>query len=173
MDNHWFGRKAPEGVTVAAAWGARAIYHPMRRERIDLLPDRQQCAPDSFPEANHQLSYWLNHRALAELNLRCRGLRGDSQDVVSWDDGEYHIEASPQGSCGYLYIGAWLRLPDESRGPVANDAAPAAPIAMLDKARCADSIAELLSGRSWDSDTLEAAADILRRAGYVIEEPAE
>src|SRR5262249_31444814 len=156
MDNHWFGRKPPEGVMVAAAWGARAIYHPMRRERIDLLPDRQQRAPDSFSEANHQLSHWLNHRALAALNLRCRGLRGDSPNGGGGADGKYHTEASPQASGGYLYIGAWLRLPDESRGPVANDhAAPAAPmIAMLDKARCADSIAELLSGRSWDSDTL-------------------
>jgi hypothetical protein len=31
-----------------------------------------------------------------------------------------------------------------------------------------DAIVTLLSGREWDADTLDAIADILRRAGFTI-----
>lgn len=97
-----FGRHPT--TDVAAAWGARAIF---TRGSIDILYDRQQMTGD--PEARHILAGWVDTVGLPKLAELTKRLRGSETSVVEWDDGEFHIEASPQASYGYLYIGAWRK----------------------------------------------------------------
>jgi hypothetical protein len=97
-----WGRSAPEGTNNDAAWGARAIF---QRGFIDLLPDRQDVA--GTRENVLTLNKWINSVGLKRLNKLVERLSGSSSEVVSFDDGPFHIEASPQSSYGYLYIGAW------------------------------------------------------------------
>jgi len=126
-----FGRQPPPEAVVA--WGARAIYsirsgraRQVKRTvagrtrrvfvqesivNIDLLWDRQRFAGDE--PAILAFKKVVDEKLLPALRIRCaeRGLPTNSHDVVEikTDDG-CTMEASPQGSYGYLYIGAW-RVP--------------------------------------------------------------
>lgn len=105
-----FGRQPPKGVKVA--WGARAIFKPVSKNpMIDLLWDRQ----DGFgsDEDKKDLLRWVDTVGMPWLHEQI-----EDQDVYSISrsmsvfrlarDG-YVIEASPQGSYGHLYIGAWKK----------------------------------------------------------------
>ncbi len=101
-----FGRTI-QGDQVAY-WGARAIYQGYSRNyHVDLLPDRQ--TGDNVSDA---FLFWLNNRALPWLQaeVRKQGLGTDSTEVLSLTEYKYHIEATPNGSYGYLYIGAAVKL---------------------------------------------------------------
>jgi hypothetical protein len=103
-ENYWFGRRAPEhGIT--AAWGARAIF---ASSMFQLLPDRQSWS-DGNADARSRLKKWVNEKGLVWLRSTVKGLSSVSQSVLMHDEGDFHIEASPQQSGGYLYIGAWER----------------------------------------------------------------
>jgi hypothetical protein len=97
-----WGRSAPEGTNNVAAWGARAIF---ANGCIDLLPDRQGAAGDQA--ALNDLIAWVNKIGLPYLREEVVKVSRSSSEVVNRDDSAYHIEASPQSSHGYLYIGAW------------------------------------------------------------------
>lgn len=43
---------------------------------------------------------------IMKLEKECK-MSFDSEEVVSHKDGKYIGQASPKGSCGYLYIGCW------------------------------------------------------------------
>src|SRR5437588_3250914 len=102
--DYWFGRHAPEqGIT--AAWGARAIFES---SRVQLLWDRQSWS-DAHPDAHSRLKQWVNEKALVWLRDAVQSLSPTLSTVLTHDDGDFHIEASPQQSGGYLYIGAWER----------------------------------------------------------------
>ena len=45
--------------------------------------------------------------------------------------------------------------------------------ALPDASDVLDEIHDLMSGKEWGPDTLDAIADVLRRAGFTIEEPWE
>jgi hypothetical protein len=124
-----FGRKAPDGAVVS--WGARAIYDFDLRHgwQIDLLWDRQQATGSEAHRA--LLQEFLNKYALPRLRAECR-LGPDSQEVFSFDEGGWHVEASTQASHGYLYIGAWP-LADVPEGKPPKYKAPPKP--RLPKAR--------------------------------------
>ncbi len=100
-----FGYKKPQGE-VACYWGARAIY---RDFQIDLVPDRQSCV-GSDPKAKEALISWLNRRGLSELRKQVQKsrLRGNESREVHFEDAGFYIEACPNASYGYLYIGAGL-----------------------------------------------------------------
>ncbi len=102
---HWFGRQAPR-KGIQASWGARAIFQgPL----IQLLPDRQSWS-DSNPDVRQALKQWINEKGLPWLRNEAKGLSPRGSSVLVHDDGDFHIEASPQQSGGYLYIGAWERM---------------------------------------------------------------
>lgn len=117
-----WGRNLPAEMKgrIAATWGARAIY---TNRVIDLLPDRQSWHLDGFSEddadptsveyenrrrALAPLSRWIDKKGLPFLRREAKQfLSPDSNEMVKLDDGNFHIEASPQASYGYLYIRAW------------------------------------------------------------------
>lgn len=112
-----FGR-AIEGGRVAY-WGARAIYKGFTDKYfVDLLPDRQggDNVSDGF-------LFWLNNRALPWLRYEVKrlALATDTDQAVSFSEYKYYLEASPQRSYGYLYVGA-VERPVTSGGTIFNEA---------------------------------------------------
>jgi hypothetical protein len=104
MAHEWYGRRPPERPDTAA-WGARAI---LSDKTIYLLSDRQswsQCSPDK----KNRLLTWIDETGLPWLRAEVeRGfLHSMDSTVLVHDHGGFHLEASPQRSGGYLYIGAW------------------------------------------------------------------
>ncbi len=101
-----FGLQPPEGATVA--WGARAIYLLRGRvASIDLVPDRKSVIGDG--DERDALYLALDNLLLPALRKECekRRLEGSSRDLIEIRDAGYVLRASPNASCGYLYIGAW------------------------------------------------------------------
>lgn len=106
---------------IAVTWGARAIY---ANQVIDLLPDRQSWhVPDGGAQGDHlldrdavlrRLADWIESRGIPFLRKQARTLYPDECRTVEMDEGNFHIEASPESSCGYLYIRAWELLPQPS-----------------------------------------------------------
>lgn len=87
-------------------WGARAI---LARSEIDLLPDRQSVVLDEpLSKADRAFMDWVNKKGLPWLrkHVRSSGLCPDSYARLKFEDGRFVIEATPNGSYGYLYIGA-------------------------------------------------------------------
>lgn len=105
-----FGRQAPKDAV--AAWGARAIFKPIQQNpMVDILWDRQDAWG---PEKERQdLVEWVRKTGLPSMEVLIdkevtHGI-SMSQKVWHFVDGDYEISASPQGSGGYLYLGAWKR----------------------------------------------------------------
>lgn len=107
-----FGRQPPKGTKVA--WGARAIFKPISRNpMIDILWDRQSAFGEK--EDREALVEWVRTVGLTWLEEtigeKASFALTRSHEVFHYEDGGYVIEASPQGSGGYLYIGAW-KIPE-------------------------------------------------------------
>lgn len=105
-----FGRQPPKKAKVA--WGARAIFKPnTRAPMIDILFDRQDAFGDVLER--QALVDWVSTTGLsrieAEIDEKAGSDVGRSNDVFRFEDARYVIEASPQRSHGYLYIGAWKK----------------------------------------------------------------
>jgi hypothetical protein len=103
-----WGRRPPEDVKVKAHWGARAIWTD-REPYFDTLPDRQSWN-DASEEDHQRLSKWLQAGAYKALEKRCQAIfSGNSGDMQTLQvvEGNFHMEANPQGSFGYMYLGAW------------------------------------------------------------------
>ena len=103
MKGYEFGIKAPEDAKIIQWWGARAIYKPFnKRCRVEVLMDRQ-----SHGEAEHTQEFkdFVN-KFINKLEKECK-LNSESNDIFQYQDLKFTGEASPKGSCGYLYIGCW------------------------------------------------------------------
>jgi hypothetical protein len=98
-----FGRKPPSAGYSGPWWGARAIY---QGTIIDLLADRQSTVGTA--DERDALERWLKG-AIAEMREKVKAERPSTREatvLVIERDG-YRLEASPQRSYGYLYLGAW------------------------------------------------------------------
>lgn len=127
-----WGLPAPVGS--AAHWGARAILNKWSTKKyinakfkngkrtrdgywdydfhcaLDLLPDRQSSRGEA--EAKTELFAWLDKVALPEVNRvlesgKTKLTDGTSREIYELNDGEFHLRATPNGSYGYIYLGAW------------------------------------------------------------------
>ena len=101
-----WGIQAPESVKVS--WGARAIYAVPAS--IDIVPDRQGLrAGEEKENENEALIDWINKKGLPGLKKILRGehLSREERRIVEFKSDGYVLKASPQGSYGYLYLGAW------------------------------------------------------------------
>lgn len=106
-----FGRRF-EGVVYAGHVGWRAIFHPHAHNPIDILPDRGSRNGDDATA--DEIIKWLNakndkldgKKPWRWLQKQSKNLSASSSDYVQFIDGDFILEASPQSSYGYLYIGA-------------------------------------------------------------------
>lgn len=109
-----WGRTPKDRTGIKNQYGARAIY---TGQQIDIVWDRQAWWTEGCDEGNgftteqsiqlKPLQEWINQKALPYLRKLAPSLYGDENRVVEYNEGPFHIEASPQRSYGYLYIGAW------------------------------------------------------------------
>jgi hypothetical protein len=124
-----FGFPVPQEIVEkrgqpARYWGARAIFHPGMKYPIDLLPDRQSCECGSLDPT--PLINWVNKVGLKALQKlpAFRNLSADSRETVEFKDRQFTIQCCPNGSYGYLYIGAWQYWPEncqyEQKCPTAD-----------------------------------------------------
>ena len=104
-----FGLQPPRGTAVA--WGARTIYKASSdpdRVMIDILHDRQDRFGDT--EQLKPLCGWIGDSLKAlRVELAGRDVRGDSTETVRIEADGFVLEASPNGSHGYLYIVAYVQ----------------------------------------------------------------
>jgi len=101
--SNW-GIPAPESAKVS--WGVRAIYSPPAG--IEILFDRQGVSGEDEKERKRLID-WVNKEGLPGLKkiLKKDFLGQDERRIVEFKGGGYVLKASPQGSYGYLYVGAW------------------------------------------------------------------
>lgn len=110
----WFGL-VPQEPLIVAAWGCRAILSGRTpgAQSIDIVPDRHQLwhSEDADP---HAFLSWMRTKLSAWLESRCGQAYLDPGDTSQFrlDDGLCHAVASPRGSYGYLYVGAWQDEPE-------------------------------------------------------------
>jgi len=112
------------------AWGARAIYSGPRKEprelnrkvakgakkgggayvSIDIPFDRHEML-NGHMEQRKALATWINDLGLPALKeeLVSRYITQDSQEVVTIENPDFCLMASPKRSGGYLYLAAWLK----------------------------------------------------------------
>lgn len=100
--NHW-GLADSSDPTIPS-WGARAIY---QNSYIDILYDRQSLIGGSESD-RIKLGDWLNKIGLPALRklVVTENLYSDERRFIRFEQGGYYIEANPNKSYGYLYIGA-------------------------------------------------------------------
>ena len=112
-----FGRTVPKAILDECGepvryWGARAIFKPCDKYPIDLLPDWQSCQCQEGIDPK-PLLVWIDTVGLKKLQAQpgFGRLTVDSVEVVEFKDKQFTIQCGPQGSFGYLYIGAWQYWP--------------------------------------------------------------
>jgi hypothetical protein len=118
-----FGIAPPEGKHPKYWWGARAIFthgcevnHGMWGKKnapkyiftteVALLPDRQTFSGPQ-DDGDKKFTHWINNVGLPAVRKWAEKVQTDSRDVFNFKDKEYHITATPNGSYGYMHIGAW------------------------------------------------------------------
>jgi hypothetical protein len=89
-----------------AWWGARAIF---TNRFVDLLHDRQSWEGEE--KEKKALEKWLNKTGLPKIRKLASSLDTRDHEEVRFEDDKHVIVANPRASYGYLYIGAWSKVP--------------------------------------------------------------
>jgi len=113
-----FGLKHQIPNDAVCGWGARAIQNGFE---IDLLWDRQDCFAIG-KDAEKLLKAVINERFNSILRETYRkkyaeGLLNGHEDKLEtlYEDGGLVIVANTNGSCGYVYLAAWVK-PSRTEG---------------------------------------------------------
>ncbi|MCG8421438.1 MAG: hypothetical protein MJE77_26260 [Proteobacteria bacterium] len=96
-------------ATAKAGWGARAIYaYRPGNVRVELVYNRQSGFGDEHLRG--PLQHWLNTQGLQAIQDCCQReeLTDDSARTIWLAQPPYYLLASPNASCGYLYLSAWM-----------------------------------------------------------------
>lgn len=95
-----------QGAVQGAVFGARAIYSE-RHASFDIVRDRMDLLGGT-PEQRGALAAWLDDHGLPKLRekLQKLWLPSNSQEVVEIEEFPFTLKATPNGSCGYLYMDA-------------------------------------------------------------------
>lgn len=93
-------------IDTLAVYGARAIF---QNGRIEFLHDRQQFLGSGT--ARVALREWINSKALPALkkHIREKGWTTATEDIFSFEDWAFAMDASPHRSYGYIYVAAYLK----------------------------------------------------------------
>src|SRR4030067_1949788 len=110
-----FGLSPEESKMSKYWWGTRAIFTQryIRQTRkvtteLDLLHDRQNFQGPQ-DEGTKKFMTWINTKGLPEVRVWASKVTTDSREMFNFEDEEYKIIATPNGSYGYMYIGAWSK----------------------------------------------------------------
>ena len=103
-------------------WGARGIferklkYHKGKLDDIyydfDLLPDRQDtiCLDESIKT---EFFKWINEEAIPALRKHIKEdhWMAECEKLFELENEKFIFKATPNGSCGYIFLGAWQVKP--------------------------------------------------------------
>lgn len=120
ITTQWFGRRPPEGTTVLAMWGARAILAGRgSRQAIDIVPDRRQAWTPNDQPPPEAFKAFVSEKVAPWLDRNCDAgwIEPGGDELLFIEDGPFRAEASAQRSHGYLYIGAWMTGPASETVP--------------------------------------------------------
>lgn len=111
-----FGIEVPQEIILERGYpvrwyGARAIFNN-NKKTFDIVWDRQSSSHMNGLEIQPLLD-WLNKVAFPKLKELVKNLSWDSNEVVDFKDKQFTLQASPNSSYGYLYIGAWQYWPKD------------------------------------------------------------
>jgi len=111
-----FGIEVPKEIVLERGnpvrwYGARAIFHNVDKT-IEIVWDRQSSTHLNGLEINPLID-WFNSTGLPKLRELVQDLSWDSNKVVEFKDRQFTLQASPNGSYGYLYIGVWQYWPEK------------------------------------------------------------
>ena len=113
MNNLAWGYKGVVPENSLAAWGARAIFR--REGGFDLVGDRQDLVFEN-EQAKAVLIRALNGGLLKACNKKVRDLinegtmrSNEAHHILLHEDAEIAVAANTNGSCGYIYLAAWLK----------------------------------------------------------------
>ena len=97
--------KRPFRSEAEAFYGCRMIF---QSGRLEFLPGRGS----EVGEENkvQSLVEWLNQTALPQLkkHIKAQGWTSATTETFVLEDGQKRLEASPNGSFGYMYISAYV-----------------------------------------------------------------
>lgn len=101
---------------VRYAWGARAL---LERGEMDILYDRQSWMDDDSRDLMREMAPILNNTVLPKVRRMVKKLcdtgvmETDYEELFElYDDGNVIVLGNTNGSCGYLYLLAVLRTPE-------------------------------------------------------------
>lgn len=97
--------KRPFRSDAEAFYGCRMIF---QSGRLEFLPGRgSEVGEDSQVQS---LVDWLNQKGLPLLkkHIKTQNWNSSTTDVFVYIDGQKRMEASPNGSFGYMYISTYV-----------------------------------------------------------------
>ena len=97
--------KRPFRSEAEAFYGCRMIF---QHGKLEFLPGRgSEVGEDSQVQS---LVAWLNQKGLPLLkkHIKTQNWNSSTTDVFVYIDGQKRMEASPNGSFGYMYISAYV-----------------------------------------------------------------
>ena len=106
MNDLEWGLRLDNTDNVLAAYGARTIF---KFGQMDFPHDRQNF----LGEETHRtlLREWINSKALPALrkHIQEKNWVPSTEETFTFEDWPYVLKASPRGSHGYIYIGAYMK----------------------------------------------------------------
>ena len=101
-----WGLRQVEQADYLAVWGARATF---AEGELYFMPDRQDFMGEAV--SVNVLSNWINDTALPALkqHIKETNWSNDSKEIFTLNDNLFTLQASPNGSYGYMYLTATLQ----------------------------------------------------------------
>lgn len=105
-----WGLRQVEQADYLAVWGARATF---AEGELYFMPDRQEHIGDTVPVC--ALTNWINDTALPawKQHIKETNWSNNSREIYTLNDNLFTLNASPNGSHGYMYLTATLQGTDE------------------------------------------------------------
>ena len=105
-----WGLRQVEQADYLAVWGARATF---AEGKLYFMPDRQEHIGDTVPVC--ALTNWINDTALPawKQHIKETNWSNNSREIYTLNDNLFTLNASPNGSHGYMYLTATLQGTDE------------------------------------------------------------
>jgi len=110
MNDLEWGLQLDNADNVLAAYGARTIF---KSGQMDFPHDRQSFLGEETLQT--LLRKWINSKALPALrkHIQEKNWVPSTEETFTFEDWPYALKASPRGSHGYIYIGAYMKGLDQ------------------------------------------------------------
>jgi hypothetical protein len=91
-----------------ASYGARLIHTELAAGGTGLVYDRQEGTGEAIEELIGILNGKRGLLAWAAVKRFGQEVRGSETVQYTYEDGDFKVQVTPNGSYGYIYLVAWL-----------------------------------------------------------------